>query len=406
MESLKTVTISKRAELAARGGHPWIYGTEIKSADEGIEAGDIVRVLSSKGKFIGSGFYNPHSKIRVRIFSTNANDVFDQAFWKRRAAYAVDYRLQVMRPEDYNCCRLVFGEADQLPGMTVDRFGDVLSVQVLSLGMERRKKVFLDGLIEVLRERNLPVSCIYERNDVKIRDLEGMEQYKGFYHSGLLNPEQEKTLVDIVENGIRYTVDVENGQKTGFFLDQKFNRLAAAQIAKGRHVLDCFTHTGAFALNAAGGGAASVTALDISREAVDMAAHNGEINHLPIRAVQADVFEYLTNLDKTKNHDYDYIILDPPAFTKSGETVHEAFRGYKEINYRAMKILPRGGYLATCSCSHFMGEELFVKMVKEAARDAGVTLRQIEFRQQAPDHPILMTVPETYYLKFFLFQIV
>ena len=406
MESLKTVTISKRAELAARGGHPWIYGTEIKSADEGIEAGDIVRVLSSKGKFIGSGFYNPHSKIRVRIFSTNANDVFDQAFWKRRAAYAVDYRLQVMRPEDYNCCRLVFGEADQLPGMTVDRFGDVLSVQVLSLGMERRKKVFLDGLIEVLRERNLPVSCIYERNDVKIRDLEGLEQYKGFYHSGLLNPEQEKTLVDIVENGIRYTVDVENGQKTGFFLDQKFNRLAAAQIAKGRHVLDCFTHTGAFALNAAGGGAASVTALDISREAVDMAAHNGEINHLPIRAVQADVFEYLTNLDRTKNHDYDYIILDPPAFTKSGKTVHEAFRGYKEINYRAMKILPRGGYLATCSCSHFMGEELFVKMVKEAARDAGVTLRQIEFRQQAPDHPILMTVPETYYLKFFLFQIV
>ena len=406
MESLKTVTISKRAELAARGGHPWIYGTEIKSADEGIEAGDIVRVLSSKGKFIGSGFYNPHSKIRVRIFSTNANDVFDQAFWKRRAAYAVDYRLQVMRPEDYNCCRLVFGEADQLPGMTVDRFGDVLSVQVLSLGMERRKKVFLDGLIEVLRERNLPVSCIYERNDVKIRDLEGMEQYKGFYHSGLLNPEQEKTLVDIVENGIRYTVDVENGQKTGFFLDQKFNRLAAAQIAKGRHVLDCFTHTGAFALNAAGGGAASVTALDISREAVDMAAHNGEVNHLPIRAVQADVFEYLTNLDKTKNHDYDYIILDPPAFTKSGKTVHEAFRGYKEINYRAMKILPRGGYLATCSCSHFMGEELFVKMVKEAARDAGVTLRQIEFRQQAPDHPILMTVPETYYLKFFLFQTV
>lgn len=406
MESLKTVTISKRAELAARGGHPWIYGTKIKSADEGIEAGDIVRVLSSKGKFIGSGFYNPHSKIRVRIFSTNANDVFDQAFWKRRAAYAVDYRLQVMRPEDYNCCRLVFGEADQLPGMTVDRFGDVLSVQVLSLGMERRKKVFLDGLIEVLRERNLPVSCIYERNDVKIRDLEGMEQYKGFYHSELLNPEQEKTLVDIVENGIRYTVDVENGQKTGFFLDQKFNRLAAAQIAKGRHVLDCFTHTGAFALNAARGGAASVTALDISREAVDMAAHNGEINHLPIRAVQADVFEYLTNLDRTKNHDYDYIILDPPAFTKSGKTVHEAFRGYKEINYRAMKILPRGGYLATCSCSHFMGEELFVKMVKEAARDAGVTLRQIEFRQQAPDHPILMTVPETCYLKFFLFQIV
>ena len=355
---------------------------------------------------MGSGFYNPHSKITIRIFSTNANDRFDEVFWKRRAAYAVDYRLQVMRKEDYDCCRLVFGEADQLPGMTVDRFGDVLSVQVLSLGMEKRKQAFLDGLIEVLRERNLPVSCVYERNDVKIRELEGMEQYKGFYHSPLLSPSDEKTLVNIVENGIRYTVDVENGQKTGFFLDQKFNRLAAASIARGRHVLDCFTHTGAFALNAAKGGAASVTALDISEEAVRMASHNGEINHLPIQAVQADVFDYLTELDRTKNHDYDYIILDPPAFTKSGKTVHEAFRGYKEINYRAMKILPRGGYLATCSCSHFMGEELFVKMVKEAAGDAGVTLRQIEFRQQAPDHPILMTVPETYYLKFFLFQII
>ncbi len=406
MEALKTVMISKRAELAARGGHPWIYGSEIKDMEEGIAPGDMVKVLSSKGKFVGTGFYNPHSKITIRIFSTNANDRFDDAFWKRRAAYAVDYRLQVMRKEDYDCCRLVFGEADQLPGMTVDRFGDVLSVQVLSLGMEKRKHLFLDGLIEVLRERNLPVSCIYERNDVKIRELEGMEQYKGFYHSPLLAPEEEKTLVDIVENGIRYTVDVENGQKTGFFLDQKFNRLAAASIARGRHVLDCFTHTGAFALNAAKGGAASVTALDISEEAVHMAAHNGIINGLPIQAVRADVFDFLTELDRTKNHEYDYIILDPPAFTKSGRTVHEAFRGYKEINYRAMKILPRGGYLATCSCSHFMGEELFVKMVKEAARDAGVTLRQIEFRQQAPDHPILMTVPETYYLKFFLFQII
>ena len=406
MEALKTVMISKRAELAARGGHPWIYGSEIKDMDEGIAPGDMVKVLSSKGKFVGTGFYNPHSKITIRIFSTNANDRFDEAFWKRRAAYAVDYRLQVMRKEDYDCCRLVFGEADQLPGLTVDRFGDVLSVQVLSLGMEKRKHLFLDGLIEVLRERNLPVSCIYERNDVKIRELEGMEQYKGFYHSPLLAPEEEKTLVDIVENGIRYTVDVENGQKTGFFLDQKFNRLAAASIARGRHVLDCFTHTGAFALNAAKGGAASVTALDISEEAVHMAAHNGIINGLPIQAVRADVFDFLTELDRTKNHEYDYIILDPPAFTKSGRTVHEAFRGYKEINYRAMKILPRGGYLATFSCSHFMGEELFVKMVKEAARDAGVTLRQIEFRQQAPDHPILMTVPETYYLKFFLFQII
>lgn len=404
--TLPTVTISKRAELAARGGHPWIYGSEIESVGDSAEPGAIVRVLSKKGKFVGSGFYNPVSKISIRLISTNANDRFDGAFWKRRAAYAVDYRLQVMRDEDRNCMRLIFGEADQMPGLTVDRFGDVLSVQILSLGIEQRKQEILDGLIEVLRERNLPVACVYERNDVKIRELEGMIEGKGFYHSALLDPAAEKTKVDILENGIRYTVDVENGQKTGFFLDQKYNRLAAGQIAKGRHVLDCFTHTGAFALNAAKAGAASVTALDISDEAVAMAGHNGEINGLPITAKQADVFEYLTQLDQEKNHDFDYIILDPPAFTKSGDTVRNAFRGYKEINYRAMKILPRGGYLATCSCSHFMGEELFVKMVKEAARDAGVTLRQIEFRQQSPDHPILMTVPETYYLKFFLFQVV
>lgn len=406
MNNLPTITISKRAELAARGGHPWIYGSEIEAAGEGAQPGDIVRVLSRKGKFVGSGFYNPASKISIRLISTNANDTFDGAFWKRRAAYAVDYRLQVMRDEDQDCMRLIFGEADQLPGLTVDRFGDALSVQILSLGIEQRKQEILDGLIEVLRERNLPVSCVYERNDVKIRELEGMKEGKGFYQSALLDPAAEKTSVDIVENGIRYTVDVENGQKTGFFLDQKFNRLAAGQIARGRHVLDCFTHTGAFALNAAKAGAASVTALDISEEAVAMAARNAKINGLTLAAKQADVFDFLTKLDQEKNHDFDYIILDPPAFTKSGDTVRNAFRGYKEINYRAMKILPRGGYLATCSCSHFMGEELFVKMVKEAARDAGVTLRQIEFRQQSPDHPILMTVPETYYLKFFLFQVV
>ena len=406
MEALKTVTISKRAELAAKGGHPWIYGSEIKGKDEGIEPGEIVRVLSRKGKFIGSGFYNEHSKITVRIISTNANDRFDDAFWKRRVSYALDYRLQVMRPEDYDNMRIIFGEADQIPGLTVDRFGDVLSVQVLSLGIEKNKDIILNSLIEVLGQHGLPVSCVYERNDVKIRELEGLTQYKGFFDSPLLNPEDRKTITHIVENGIHYDVDVENGQKTGFFLDQKFNRLAAGSIARGRHVLDCFTHTGAFALNAAWGGAASVTAVDISAEAVAMVKHNAECNHLEIEAVEADVFEYLTELDRTHNHTYDYIILDPPAFTKSRQTVHEAFRGYKEINYRAMKILPRGGYLATCSCSHFMGEELFIKMLKEAARDAGVTLKQIESRQQAPDHPILMSVPETYYLKFFLFQIV
>lgn len=399
------ITISKRAELAVRGGHPWIYGTEIEGTAE-AEAGSLVRVLSKKGKFLGTGFYNPHSKITVRLVSTNANDRFDGAFWKRRAAYAVDYRLQVMRPEDYGCMRLIFGEADQMPGLTVDRFDTVLSVQILSLGMEKRKDMVLGGLIEVLRERGLPVSAVYERNDVKIRELEGMAEYKGFYRSPLLDESEERTTVTIRENGILYEVDVENGQKTGFFLDQKYNRLAVGQIAKGRRVLDCFTHTGAFALNAAKGGAASVTAVDISEEAVSMVRQNSGKNGLPVEAVKADVFDYLTDLDARHDRRYDYIILDPPAFTKSGDTVRNAFRGYKEINYRAMKILPRGGYLATCSCSHFMGTELFVKMVKEAARDAGVTLRQIEARQQAPDHPILLTVPETEYLKFFLFQVV
>lgn len=406
MENLKCVTVSKRAELAARGGHPWIYGTELEASEPGISAGDIVRVVSRKGKFIGSAFYNPASKITLRIISTNANDRFDAAFWKRRSAYAVDYRLQVMRPEDYGCMRLIFGEADGLPGLTADRFGDALSVQILSLGIELRKQEILDGLIEVLRERNLPVSCVYLRNDVKIRKLEGMEEEKAFYRSELLDPAMEKGAADITENGLSYTVDLVNGQKTGFFLDQKFNRLAVRQLAHGRRVLDCFTHTGAFALNAAAGGAASVTAVDISADAAAMAAHNAEVNGLSVETKVADVFALLTELDREKKRDYDFIILDPPAFTKSLGTVHEAYRGYKEINYRAMKLLPRGGYLATCSCSHFMGEELFVKMVKEAARDAGVTLRQIEARQQSPDHPVLLTVPETYYLKFFLFQIV
>lgn len=405
MEDRRTAVISKRAEMAARGGHPWIYESEVISA-EGARPGDIVRVLSSKGKFLGSAFFNPHSKIGLRLFSTNANDRFDQAFWRRRMAYAVEYRLQVMRREDWNCMRLVFGEADQMPGLTVDRFGDVLSVEILSLGIEKRKAVILDSLIDVLQERDLPVSCVYERNDHAIRSLEGMERYKGFYPSPLLDEAAQKTVTDIVENGIRYTVDVENGQKTGFFLDQKFNRLAAGAIARGRRVLDCFTHTGAFALNAAKAGAASVTAVDISEEAVAMTKRNAALNDLAIHGMQADVFAYLTELDQSRSKAYDYIILDPPAFTRSGKTLRAAYRGYKEINYRAMKILPRGGYLATCSCSHFMGYELFIKMVKEAARDAGVTLRLIEERRQAPDHPILLTVPETEYLKFFLFQII
>ena len=402
---LPIITVGKKAELAVRGGHPWIYASEIESADE-ISAGDIVRVVSKKGTFLGSAFYNPHSKIALRIFSTNANDTFDAAFWKRRCAYAIEYRLQVMRPEDTDCCRLIFGEADQMPGLTVDRFGSVLSVQILTLGIDLRRGIILDALIETLREHNLPVSAVYLRNDVSIREREGMEEETGFYKSPLLNPAEETDAVEIVENGIRYTVDIAHGQKTGFFLDQKFNRLAAARIARGRRVLDCCTHTGAFALNAARAGAKSVTAVDVSEDAIEMTKRNAEKNGLTIETVCADVFDFLTKLDSEKNRDFDYIILDPPAFTKSAATVRSAFRGYKEINYRAMKILPRGGYLASCSCSHFMSEELFLKMLKEAARDAGRTIRLIETRRQSPDHPILPTVPETYYLKFFLMQIV
>lgn len=399
------LTITKKGERAARSGHPWVYGEEVTHVEGTYQTGDIVDVYSDKDRYLGTGFANDISKIRVRIVSRNANDRFDEAFWQRRVKYALDYRKTVMGDKDFACCRLIFGDADDMPGLTVDRYNDVLVAQTLCYGMDQVKPVIFKALVDELAAMGVTIRGIYERNDVKVRELDGMEEYKGWYQADFL-PQPGSVLTTIDENGILYDVDVENGQKTGFFLDQKYNRLAVAKIAAGKHVLDCFTHTGAFALNAAKGGAASVTAVDISQEAVDMTKKNAEANNLDIDVVKADVFDYLVKLDQEHNHDFDYIILDPPAFTKSGKTVHEAFRGYKEINYRAMKILPRGGYLATCSCSHFMGEELFVKMVKEAARDAGVTLRQIEFRQQAPDHPILMTVPETYYLKFFLFQIV
>jgi 23S rRNA (cytosine1962-C5)-methyltransferase len=301
---------------------------------------------------------------------------------------------------------LIFGESDGFPGLTVDRFNNLLSVQILSFGMDKRKDVILPMLADALRRDGMPVDGIYIRNDVAIRSLEGLEQYKGWF-PGYEGP---STLTQIVENGVHYHVDVENGQKTGFFLDQRLNRRALAGIAKGKTVLDCFTHTGSFAFNALMGGAARVTAVDISEEAVSTARKNAELNDFSDKGqldfLCADVFDLLPALEKEGKSPYDLIILDPPAFTKSRKTVKNAERGYKEINYRAMKLLPRGGYLATCSCSHFMENSLFVKMLHDAAHDAGVSLRQIEARQQAPDHPILMNVPETDYLKFYLFQIV
>lgn len=407
MRNFAKFYITPKGERAARGGHPWVFGEEVTHVEGEYKNGDLVDVVTAKGKYLGTGFVNDISKIRVRIISTNTNDKFDEAFWERRLRYALDYRLTVMGEQDFNCCRLIFGEADMFPGLTVDRFNDILVTQTLSLGIELRKQMIFELLIKILREMGQNIRGLYERNDVKIRRLEGMEENKGFFHSDLLD-ENCPVTAKICENGIKYTVDVENGQKTGFFLDQKYNRQAVAKIAKGRKVLDCFTHTGSFALNAAKGGAASVTAVDISAEAVRMAEHNAAINSLAkgFKGLQANVFDLLSELVNNKSHEYDFIILDPPAFTKSGSTVKNAVRGYKEINLKAMKLLPRGGYLATCSCSHFMKEELFVQMLHDAAKDACVSLRQIEVRQQAPDHPVLWNVPETFYLKFYIFQVV
>lgn len=407
MRNFAKFYITPKGERAARGGHPWVFGEEVTHVEGEYKNGDLVDVVTAKGKYLGTGFVNDISKIRVRIISTNTNDKFDEAFWERRLRYALDYRLTVMGEQDFNCCRLIFGEADMFPGLTVDRFNDILVTQTLSLGIELRKQMIFELLIKILREMGQNIRGLYERNDVKIRRLEGMEENKGFFHSDLLDKNCPVT-AEICENGIKYTVDVENGQKTGFFLDQKYNRQAVAKIAKGRKVLDCFTHTGSFALNAAKGGAASVTAVDISAEAVRMAEHNAAINGLAkgFKGLQANVFDLLSELVNNKSHEYDFIILDPPAFTKSGSTVKNAVRGYKEINLKAMKLLPRGGYLATCSCSHFMKEELFVQMLHDAAKDACVSLRQIEVRQQAPDHPVLWNVPETFYLKFYIFQVV
>ena len=400
------LTITKKGERAARSGHPWVYGEEVTHVEGTYQTGDIVDVYSDKDRYLGTGFANDISKIRVRIVSRNANDRFDEAFWQRRVKYALDYRRTVMGEKDFACCRLIFGDADDMPGLTVDRYNDVLVAQTLCYGMDQVKPVIFKALVDELAAMGVTIRGIYERNDVKVRKLDGMEEYKGWYEADFL-PQPGSVLTTIDENGILYDVDVENGQKTGFFLDQKYNRLAVAKIAAGKHVLDCFTHTGAFALNAAKGGAASVTAVDISQEAVDMTNENIRRNGLEaiVTAKQANVFDLLTDLADHKCHDYDFIILDPPAFTKSGHTVRNAIRGYKEINLKAMKLLPRGGYLATCSCSHFMRDDLFRQMLHDAAKDAGVRLRQIEGRQQSPDHPILWNVPETNYLKFYLFQV-
>ena len=395
------VTIDARGAKRAQQGHPWVFDNEITAQEGALEDGALCDVRSPKGRYLGTGTYNSHSKIRVRLLSQNANDRFDQAFFARRAQYAWDYRKTVMG-RDADSCRVIFGEADRFPGLTVDKFGDILVTQTLCLGTELRKGWIFPALVQAIEAGGEHIRGIYERNDVKIRELEGMEQNKGWYPlEG--KPLPESTQTEIVENGIRYLVDFENGQKTGFFLDQKYNRAAAARIAPGRAVLDCFTHTGSFGLNCAKAGAKRVHSVDVSETAIACAKENAARNGLSVEYEVANVFDLLPNLTPGE---YDYIILDPPAFTKSGKTVKNAERGYKEINYRAMKALPRGGYLATCSCSHFMTDALFRKMLQSAASDAQVELRLVEARAQGPDHPVLWNVPETDYLKFYIFQVV
>ena len=400
------VTISPKAERSVKNGHPWVYGAETRKTEGELSDGCLTDVFAGSA-YMGTGFYNSRSRIAVRLISRNANDVFNAAFWRRRVSYALNYRRTVMPGEDFSCCRLIHGEADQMPGLTVDRYGSVLSAQITCLGMDRIRSVVYEAVADVLEEMGQPVTGLYERNELALREKEGLPCFKGWYPlTG--RPVPESPVTEIRENGIVYLVDVAEGQKTGFFLDQKYNRAAVARIAAGRRVLDCFCHTGSFGLNAAAAGAEKVTSVDISGAAVEMARANAERNGLEDRMefLCEDVFDLLNRLAAENCRSYDYIILDPPAFTKARDTVDAAARGYKEINLRAMKLLPRGGYLATCSCSHFMTDDRFRGMLAAAARDAAVSLRQIEARQQAPDHPILWNVPETEYLKFYLFQVV
>lgn len=401
------IQITPKAERSLRGGHPWVYADEVVAASAPYENGTLVDVVSERGRYLGTGFINDHSKIRVRLISRNANDRFDAAFYERRLRHAVSYRQTVLGG-DLSSCRLIFGEADLFPGLTVDKFEDILVTETLSLGMERLRSLLFPQLVRILSECGFPVRALYERGDNALRQREGMPCHSGYFtEGGLADLSGEDGCVQITENGIRYTVDYREGQKTGFFLDQRFNRQAVARLARGRTVLDCFTHTGSFGLNCAAAGAQRVTSVDISANAIATARRNAEQNGLAdrIEYVTADVFDYLTACKAAGGAPYDLIILDPPAFTKSRDTLKNAIRGYKEINLKAMQLLPRGGYLATCSCSHFMTDTYFKQMLHNAAEDAGVSLRQIEARTQGPDHPILWNVPETDYLKFYIFQV-
>ncbi len=391
------VTLKKGEGRTLKNGGAWVYDNEIDSVAGSFENGDIVTVRDFDGYFLGYGFINTRSKITVRLLSRKQDTVIDRGFIMTRVKNAWEYRKQTI---DTSCCRVIFGEADYLPGIVVDKFSDVLVVESLALGIDRLKPVILDCLKEVLAADGILIRGIYERSDAKVRLLEGMERFKGFIGDPF------DTNVEITENGVRYMVDVMDGQKTGFFLDQKNNRAAIQKLCRGKRVLDCFTHTGSFALNAGIAGAAEVLGVDASETAVRQASKNSALNNLQdrVKFLCADVFELLPELE-AKGETFDVVILDPPAFTKSRNSVKNAVKGYREINLRGIRLVKDGGFLATCSCSHFMDPALFAKTIQEAARSARRRLRQAEFRTQACDHPILWAADESYYLKFYIFQV-
>ena len=392
------VTLKKGEERTIKAGGAWIFDNEIDTITGRFKNGEVVTVHDFDGYPMGKGFINQNSKIRVRMMTRKADQEIDSAFLKMRVKNAWEYRKTTV---DTSSCRIIFGEADFLPGLVIDKYEDVLVVECLALGMEQFKEEIVTDLKEILSEDGIMIRGVYERSDANERTKEGLPKVKGFIG------EEFDTNIEIVENGVHYMVDVVNGQKTGFFLDQKYNRLAMQRICKGKKVLDCFTHMGTFALNAGIAGAADVTGLDISEYAVSQAEANARLNHLEntVHFRQANVLDELPKLAQA-GEKYDVVILDPPAFTKSREATKNAIKGYREINMKGLKLVKDGGYLATCSCSHFMTQDLLAKTVKEAAKATHKRLRQVEFRTQAPDHPILWAADESYYLKFFIFQVV
>lgn len=392
------VTLKKGEGRILKSGGMWVFDNEIAKMEGNFENGDMITIHDFDGYPMGKGFINLNSKIRVRLMTRDVSREIDRDFLYERVKNAWEYRKKVV---DTGSCRLIFGEADFLPGLVVDKFSDVLVVESLALGIDRLKEQIIEILKEILRQDGIEVRGVYEKSDAKVRQNEGMERVKGFIGK------EFDTNVQIEENGVKYLVDVKDGQKTGFFLDQKYNRLAIQKLCKGARVLDCFTHTGSFALNAAVAGAREVTGVDASELAVEQASKNAILNGVQDRAkfLCRDVFELLPELEK-KGEKYDVVILDPPAFTKSRSSIKNAVKGYREINLRAMKLVKDGGFLATCSCSHFMSYELFTETIGQAARNVHKRLRQVEFRTQAPDHPILWAADESYYLKFYIFQVV